>query len=219
MTYSAEPGTVGNRSKPKAETAGRPVDRGNFKPRVEAFMQLEISQRSSILVECRQCWDTGLAPQTENRGRCGSCAGPGRARNPAAALLARAIHRRLAANQLVEERPFQLACLLTHFSTTRPIPRAPLQELMEVQEREFKKQIEILRRDWLLPIGSRKGRPNGYWIITTEEDFMQWHRHFRQQALTEFSTANQLMEQNFPALAMRNAALGAELQFRGGAGR
>jgi hypothetical protein len=172
-------------------------------------MRIEISQPSLIQVDCTQCWDTGLAPKPSDRGRCPACSTAPRAANAAASLLARAIHRRLDAEQTIEERPFQLACLLTHFSTKRPIKRAPLQEMMELGEREFKKQIEILRRDWVLPIGSRKGTPNGYWIITSEADFQEWHRHFRRQALTEFATANQLMEQNFPALAKRQAELAA----------
>jgi hypothetical protein len=169
-------------------------------------MRIQISQPASIRVECKQCWDTGLAPHSANRGRCAACSGPGPIEHPAAALLSRAIRRRFTSELPVDDRPFQLACLLTHFSTARPIARLPLQELMQISEREFKKQIEALRRDWLLPIGSRKGPPNGYWIITNEEDFIAWHKHFRQQALTEFSTANQLMEQNFPELVARAGA-------------
>ena len=177
-------------------------------------MRVEISQPSSILVDCTHCWDTGLAPKLSDRGRCPACSTAPRAANAATALLSRAIRRRLDAEQPIEDRPFQLACLLTHFTTNRPIKRAPLQEMMERGEREFKKQIEVLRRDWLLPIGSRKGTPNGYWIITSEADFREWHQHFRRQALTEFATANKLLEQNFPGLLKRQAPVaGHELRW------
>lgn len=166
-------------------------------------MLVDIPYHTSLKIDCRECWDTGLAPRPANRGRCAVCTESKDEPNAAALLLAQAIRRRMQAEQPVDERPFQLACLLTHFSTKKPIPRAPLQELMEIGERDFKKVVEVLRRDWLLPIGSRKGRPNGYWIITNEDDFLRWHQHFRQQALTEFSTANKLMERNFPNLVSR----------------
>lgn len=168
-------------------------------------MQFEITDHPQFFFDCLICWDTGLVPEPKYGGKCVACTTREQPPTDARRLLARALRRRLRAKGGIEDRTFRLACLLTHFTTSKPISRPPIQEWLGVAEREFKKQIEYLRRDWLLPIGSRKGRPNGYWIITNETDFLNWHDHFRRQAMTEFSTAAELMRQNFPALAA-NAA-------------
>jgi hypothetical protein len=178
-------------------------------------MQLEISDHPQFFFDCSICWDTGLIVEKKYGGNCLACHAREAPLTDARRLLMKALRRRLHANQAIEERPYRLACLLTHFTTTRPISRPPIQEWLGVAEREFKKQIEHLRRDWLLPIGSRKGRPNGYWIITNEADFLSWHEHFRRQALTEFSTAAELMRQNFPGLAASEASA-ANLHLAGG---
>ncbi len=178
-------------------------------------MQLEISDHPQFFFDCSLCWDTSLIPDRKFGGRCQVCSAREQPLTDAGRLLRRALRRRMRSNQAVEERAYRLACLLSHFTTTRPISRPPIQEWLGVAEREFKKQIEHLRRDWLLPIGSRKGRPNGYWIITNEADFLNWHDHFRRQALTEFSTAAELMRQNFPGLAATETPA-VNLQLAGG---
>lgn len=113
-------------------------------------------------------------------------------------------------DQQIDFLAFDIARILTRFSSEKPCPRRRLEELFfELHgkenhgdtERKIKGYIETLRHDWLLPIGSRKSDPCGYWIITDLEDFKNWYSSVTQAPITLLSTIHKVAKHNFPVFA------------------
>lgn len=152
-------------------------------------------------VKCFECLDTNLQIGLYGVQACDKCSGARLSRSNAATMLARVIFNRLERKQTVEPMLVQLARILTRFSSENPMPGAMLEVHLRLDYRTAKSMIETLRRDYLLPIGSRKGQPNGYWIMTTATEFIEWDRQFRSSAISVFATSYRLMRANFPALA------------------
>jgi hypothetical protein len=128
----------------------------------------------------------------------------------AAAML---VHGSLAAlkqaDARIDSRQFELARKLSSFATDRPCDRREiLSEFFSYlpmsdanQLRKFHAAIEDLRRVWLLPIGSRKDAPSGYWIITDQKDFEQWFERSKSAPITQLSTIYKVAKRNFPIFA------------------
>ena len=73
----------------------------------------------------------------------------------------------------IDAQHFEIAKLLTRFSSERPFDKAKTLELhYPMPLRGFMGIVEDLRKVWLLPIGARKQPPSGYWIITDEDAFV-----------------------------------------------
>lgn len=152
-------------------------------------------------VRCFECVDTNLEITLYGVQACASCVGAREARSPAASTLARVIFNRLERSLPVDPMLVQLGRILTRFSSDQPLPGEMIEVHLRLNYRTAKTMIETLRREYLLPIGSRKGQPNGYWIMTTAAEFIEWDRQFRSQAISLFATSYRLMRANFPALA------------------
>jgi hypothetical protein len=69
------------------------------------------------------------------------------------------------------------------------------------QLRKFHAAIEELRRVWMLPIGSRKDSPAGYWIITDVKDFEEWINRSKSAPITQLTTIYKVAKRNFPIFA------------------
>jgi len=61
--------------------------------------------------------------------------------------------------------------------------------------------IEELRGLWLLPVGSRKQVPHGYWIITDERDFKEWVTRSMAAPIRQLTTIHACARANFPVFA------------------
>jgi hypothetical protein len=161
---------------------------------------------------CPRCFDTGLwlAPQNQvlvcprvqmNE----SHAEP----NEAALMLRRAANMLFKREIYINSQAFDLARLLTNFTSERPCPR---QEIFDTfygdtnltysnQLRKFHAIIEELRQVWLLPVGSRKAEPCGYWVITDLDDFKAWYQRTTQAPITQLTTIHRVAKRNFPIFA------------------
>lgn len=113
-------------------------------------------------------------------------------------------------SRLIAPNEFELAQFLTHFHSEHTCQRVVLEELfcsLEMprnNERRIKKLIENLRHEWLLPIGSFKTAPFGYYFITDESDFLRWQKENMSGALTQLSTNWIVYKHNFRRLAGQN---------------
>lgn len=161
-----------------------------------------VSIRPMLLgAKCFECLDTNLEITLYGVQACQACVGARESRSHAATMLARIAFRRVEKGQPLDPMLIQIARILTFFTSEQPLPGAMIETHLRLDYRTAKKMIETLRREYLLPIGSRKGDPNGYWIMTTAAEFIEWDRQFRSQAISLFATSYRLMRANFPHLA------------------
>lgn len=100
---------------------------------------------------------------------------------------------------------FDVAKTLTGYTTAEPCPRDVLLDThftwTSSRLRKFHHAIEELRSIWLLPVGSRKEEPSGYWIITDVDDFAAWADRYRSAPITQLSTLHRVARANFPLYA------------------
>ncbi len=158
---------------------------------------------------CGRCGDLGvwLTPP----GRIEICpaiqmGNPHAEPNEAAQLVARA-GRSLARREIVANpNSFAVARAISRFTTAEPCPRQTLIDRYFVNAghqalRHLHSAIEELRSVWLLPVGSRKSVPHGYWIITGEDDFREWAERSKGAAITVLSRISRLAKANYPVYA------------------
>lgn len=164
------------------------------------FNQLSEGQRGLQLAtgfECPTCYDSQLAADAYN---CPDCLFQPQEFEQAARQLARAVFNRESAG-LSLEKDFELARALVRATVARPVRNAILAVLLGVNEREVKRIIQTLRTDWLLPIGSLREPPYGYYWMATPEDCLAWFNVMKSQALSELGTAYRLIKRHYPQLA------------------
>lgn len=161
---------------------------------------------------CSLCYDAGLwlTPKGDIR-ECPTIAR--RAEHPelnrAALTLRKSIESLQHAKQAVDGRLFEIARMLIYATTEKPCPREDVLKTFfsylpmtkQTQLRNFHSAIEDLRRVWLLPIGSRKDAPSGYWMITDIEDFSAWVERSKSAPITQLSTIHRVAKRNFPIFA------------------
>lgn len=124
---------------------------------------------------------------------------------PAAVVLRRSVDllafRKLPVNAL----GFDIARTLVEFTSDDPCPRDVLLDRHFTWARHplrhFHKAIEELRALWLLPVGSRKSDPSGYWIITEVDDFAAWVERSKAAPIKQLSTIHAVARANFPVFA------------------
>lgn len=161
---------------------------------------------------CQRCFDTGIwltprnvvdvCPRIQLRERHAE-------KNDAAKLLCRSAYRQQERKMYINSMTFDFARILTNYTTDKPCPRAELEELFFGDtnlsaahiERRVKSIIEDLRKLWLLPVGSRKFDPAGYWIITELDDFKEWITRVKAAPITQLSTIHKVARHNFPVFA------------------
>lgn len=167
------------------------------------------SVSSPVSPRCRQCFDTGLwMTFAGNIEACPRSLFDARhpAPNAAAAMLG-VVARRLAHKPNAME--FDLARILTHFTSDCPCPTVKLLDyffsdtnLGHAQRlRVVAFTIEELRSKWTLPVGGRKSRPSGYWIITDLEDCKEWLRRASSAPRTQLVNIWRAARAAFPILA------------------
>lgn len=73
--------------------------------------------------------------------------------------------------------------------------------MKEAQRRHVAKAIRFLREIWLLPVGSRKDKPSGYYICRTEAEFKEYFERTRREPVTELSMLHRMAAANWPVFA------------------
>lgn len=159
---------------------------------------------------CWVCFDTRLWIMPNGRlGRCHrlESGAPHNACSRSAEILYRAAMRlREPSGRSINALAFSVAVRLAQFTSARPCPRDQILEMFFTYSarnrlRNFHAVIEELRRVWLLPVGSRKEEPAGYWIITDEADFALWVERSRSAPVTQLTTIHRVARANFPVFA------------------
>ena len=126
--------------------------------------------------------------------------------SPAAKMIQHALRDRTFP---VNTQVFEIAVTLARFSTEQPCLREDLLTMFfsylpmthANQLRKFHAVIEELRKVWLLPVGSRKDPPAGYWIITDQQDFEAWFTRTKAAPITQLTTIYRVAKRNFPIFA------------------
>ena len=124
----------------------------------------------------------------------------------AVAIFSETIKDRLANGRFVGPPLFEIARFLTLFDFDNPCPRRLLEaqfcpmDVPSHNERRIKKWVEDLRREWLLPIGSKKSG-GGYYFITDAADFIRWQKENIAPALTAIQTNYRVFRHNFKDIA------------------
>lgn len=151
-------------------------------------------------IECQTCLDTNIAITLYGPELCSTCAGLRKQWSNAAVQLQHVIYTRTLKKQTVDTPLLALARALTHFTATEPLALKHITEYYRLTERAAKEQIATLRNDWVLPIGSHRQQPYGAYWINSPEEFLEWSRAYRSQAITSLATLYRLQRQHFPRL-------------------
>jgi hypothetical protein len=125
--------------------------------------------------------------------------------NAAATVLRRSVELLKFRNVPINALDFDIAKSLVAYDTKQPCERDTLlgRHFTWARNplRHFHAAIEVLRATWLLPVGSRKQAPSGYWIITELDDFADWVRRSKSAPIKQLSTIHAVAKANFPVFA------------------
>jgi hypothetical protein len=84
----------------------------------------------------------------------------------------------------------------------RAVKAAPAPPLgFEISARMVKSVIRELRKGHAFPIISSRGKPAGYWWVSSQQEMETFIALFRSQALDELHTLGRIVKENYPALA------------------
>jgi hypothetical protein len=150
---------------------------------------------------CDACWDSGVTwSPARSFMRCVKCHSRNVEFSAAALRLSETIWQRIERKQLVDAQAFDLARFIMHATIQRPVMGYTLQGHLRATEREIKKWVRLLRREWLLPVGALRKDPYGYYWIRTAAEYLDWSRASRAQAIDELVTLHRNGQHNFPEL-------------------
>ncbi|MGE3385075.1 MAG: hypothetical protein AB7L70_19285 [Pyrinomonadaceae bacterium] len=152
---------------------------------------------------CFECSDLGFTVEQNAKRLCWRRHFDGHAAaNDAAGILERAVDRLMVRKIQIDHHAFEIAKVLTRYTTDRPFDKGDLLTAhLSMSLRSFQHIIEDLRKVWLLPVGSRKEPPSGYWIITDQTDFAEWVTRAKSAPITQLSTIHAVARRNFPVFA------------------
>lgn len=119
-----------------------------------------------------------------------------------AAMIRRSVERLISLRQPIHPHTLSVVTFLSRFTSENPVAGGELVSRFFSHSseplRELARCIEILRAEWLLPIGSRRSKPAGYWLITDRDDFQTWVSVARHAPLTQLRTIYRAAKFNFP---------------------
>ena len=152
---------------------------------------------------CFECSDLGFVIQQGCKRLCWRRAAEGHAEpNAAARTLDRAIDHLAVRKIVIDQYSFEIAKILTQYTSDRPFDKGTILATHLAQSlRSFHYIIEDLRKIWLMPIGSRKHKPYGYWIITEPKDFAEWVEREKAAPITQLTWLSAVARRNFPVFA------------------
>jgi hypothetical protein len=148
---------------------------------------------------CPDCWGSTIVITPYGLGKCVACLE--KEVPPPAARLSECVWMRVEKEKDVDPQVLNVARILLHSSSKTPVSNYVLKGYLRSSEREIKNFVRVLRREWLLPIGSSRKPPSGYFWIWTAAEFLDWARVYRSQAIDELANLYKLQRANFPELA------------------
>lgn len=176
----------------------------------ETMSYPRIADRSTVA--CYKCLDVGwqVSPQGSVQ-RCPSMILDADGHPPlsaAGARISKTVDWMRSNTVPVDSYFFEIARTLASATADRPMHRDVLIENHfsyvrgpENQRRKLTEAVRHLLEVWLLPVGSSKRKPYGYWIITDEADFRDWFARAIAEPVTRIRTLKRLAKVNFPIFA------------------
>lgn len=162
----------------------------------------------TMVPRCFACDDTGFELSSEGiistcwRVRAGAVHNEP---SEAAKMIARATHHLMIERVAIDRHVFDIAKTLARHTSAMPCKRDRLIDIhfghSTSDVRNCAAAIETLRKVWLLPVGSRKESPSGYWIITETADFHAWVIRAKAAPITQLTTIHRVAKRNFPVFA------------------
>jgi hypothetical protein len=154
-------------------------------------------------MRCHECADIGFTIQQGCKRLCWRrAASDHNPPNEAARILDRSVDHLAVRKIVVDQYAFEVAKILTQHTSERPFEKGEILATHLAQSlRSFHQIIADLRRIWLLPVGSRKFKPHGYWIITDQADFAEWVERERTAPITQLTWISAVARRNFPVFA------------------
>jgi hypothetical protein len=175
---------------------------------------MQTNSPTPMIPRCIACHDLGLEYAEGGMARQCWRIKAGAAHNPqnaAAQMVERSLREMRIEKVAIDRHTFEVVRSLAEFTTENPAKR---DELIgrhftcwagSTAIRNLHNVIEILRKVWLLPVGSRKGNhddsPAGYWIIVTAEDFADYFNQAKAAPITQLTTLHRVAKRNFPIFA------------------
>ncbi len=147
---------------------------------------------------CFDCWDSTIVVTAEGPRRCADCIDC-EGVSPQAERLAEVVWLRFEKKQAVDLRALNAARAIVTATREMPISGPTLQGMLRETERNIMGFVETLRQEWVLPIGST--RKTGYYWMRTAQDYLDWRRPYRRQAITSLATMYRIERVNFPELS------------------
>lgn len=170
-------------------------------------MPTDLSEPRAVAAgfRCYECADLGFTLEQGSTRLCWRRAAPGHnPPNEAARMLSRAVDHLAVRKIVVDHHSFEMAKVLCQYTGDRPFDKGDVLATHLAQSlRSFHHIIEDLRKVWLLPVGSRKEPPAGYWIITDQADFAAWVQRAKTAPVTQLSTIHAVARRNFPVFAQQ----------------
>lgn len=166
-----------------------------------------MTQLFDYIPRCFACDDLGVVIKADGIVDCWRIKRQAPHNEPtvAAAMIARALRDLQERGGAISTHTLTVAMYLSRHTSAEPCRRENLAEKYfrhsADPKRMLAKTIEDLRSVWLLPVGSRKDAPAGYWIITDPADFREWFERSRSAPITQLRTIYAVAKRNFPAFA------------------
>jgi hypothetical protein len=167
------------------------------------------NQYLSIDPRCEYCWGTDLWLPNGKIELCPELSNPKKS-HPISSIEANIVAREATRVQniykSIDENLFDIARYLTRFSEKTPCKRKYLDRLLYGRvnwetTRLVTKFIERLRVVWMLPVGSRRSKPSGFWIITDAREYARWFDHALAASRTQFRNFYWNAKHNYPLFA------------------
>jgi hypothetical protein len=153
---------------------------------------------------CGGCLDSGVIMALLGPEQCKLCQA---SLSPISNRLFGAVSLLHVKGKKIDDSMFAMASALVSARVDYPILGEALASLTgaegesALQLRFVKRLAQRLRKEWHLPVCGRRETPFGYFIAANADEFLDWMRTTRAQAISELATAYHLFTSNFPQLA------------------
>jgi len=148
--------------------------------------------------QCVYCWDSGIAGDLRGINQCRQC---NASLGPVSYRLFGCLSNLQLKGKEINDQMLVMARAIVPFSFAEPVMGKDLADLLMISERQVKRLAKQIRDEWQLPICTRREPPYGYYFAAKAEEFLDWLRTTKSQAISELATAYHLFKSNFPELA------------------
>jgi hypothetical protein len=159
--------------------------------------------------KCFYCWDSGIevrkADYESEQVEIKECRHCEASQTPTGHRVFGAVSARMLLGKKIGPAMLAMARALVPASAQEPVQGDELISVVEATGKEPLRFVKLtarrLRTEWRLPVCGNREEPYGYFIARNSQEFLEWMRTTRSQAISELATAYQLFKSNFPELS------------------